>query len=237
MTLQQLFDQINKKSNFYRDEDEVWDAISTAAKELYLEILKESQRGQQSGFFLTWDTTTITLQANVEEYALPVQLSALVRVRERLLATDPWRVVEPADLNDNSFVDAQFSATIGADQTGPVSDFEYTGPYLLMADAQTAARPLHLRIAPLPQDTRFVELVYTAKFVEITGPESPLIIPDEGHTLIKAMAIGELLGAEDDDNPYWEGQVERLRPLFFNWVRNRQVQKSRTQEAYIEDLD
>src|SRR5438270_12888293 len=104
MTLQQIFDFVQKKTYFSRDDDEIWDAISEAASTLFLKVTSEN-----SGFFLKWDTTSMTLQANVEDYALPADLGQMVRMRERLLATDQWDLVLPGDLNSSGVTHAQFS--------------------------------------------------------------------------------------------------------------------------------
>jgi len=232
MTLQQLFNALDKKSYFSRDEDEIWLALNNACLQLYTEILAEN-----SGFFIVWDTTSVSLIPNQEEYVLPQAVSQLVRVRERLLATDPWRLLSPSNLNDPEFVDAQFSSVLGPDQDGPVSDFEYYGPYLDMAGAQTQQQIEKIRIAPIPQDQRYVELVYTAKFLEIAGPGSTMIIPMEGHAVVLYLAMAELLGSNDDQNPYFATGGGEKKTQFLKWVRLRQIQKGRSVEPYVQDLD
>lgn len=229
MTLAQIFDFVNKKTYFSRDDDEIWDAISEAASTLFLKVTSEN-----SGFFLKWDTTSMTLQPNVEDYALPADLGQMVRMRERLLATDQWEMMAPADINSPGMTHAQFSSMF----SGPLSDFKYYGPLLLMDDAKTAAQQQHVKIAPIPQDTRFVELVYDAKFLEITGPESVLVIPNEGHGAVKFSATADLLGANDDDNAErFEAKADKNERWFLKFVRNRQFQQVRQVEPYVDDLD
>jgi hypothetical protein len=229
MTLQQIFDFVQKKTYFSRDDDEIWDAISEAASTLFLKVTSEN-----SGFFLKWDTSSVSLQANLEEYALPADLGQMIRVRERLLATDEWALVSPGDINSPQITHAQFSSFFN----GPLSRFSYYGPYLTMDDAKTAAQVQRVRIAPMPQDTRFVELVYDAKFLEITGTESVLVIPSEGHGAVKFAATADLLAANDDDNAErYSGKAAENERWFLKWVRNRQFQQVRQVEPYLNDLD
>lgn len=233
MTLQQIFDWCNKKSYFSRDDDEIWAAINSAAHLLYKEVVLENR-----GYFITFDTTSLTILANQEEYPLPATVEQIVRLRERLIATDPWRIINPADLNDPATVDSQF---VGADDSpldGEASIFVYNGPYAKMSDAQAGTYLKTIRLEPIPTDTRFTELVYTAKFVEITGAETPLIIDPEGHDAIKNLAVAELLSANDDDNADrfadW-GHTHKTQ--YLKLARARQIQKGREVEPYVFDMD
>lgn len=229
MTLAQIFDFVNKKTYLSRDDDEIWDAISEAASTLFLKVTSEN-----SGFFLKWDTTSMSLVVNQEDYALPADLGQMVRMRERQLATDQWALILPGDLNSSGVTHAQFAGMF----TGPVSDFKYSGPLLLMDDAKTAAQVQHVKIAPIPQEARFVELVYDAKFLEIAGPESVLVIPSEGHGAVKFDATASLLAANDDDNAdRYTKMADENERWFLKWVRNRQFQQVRQVEPYVEDLD
>lgn len=233
MTLDQMFDFVNKKTYFSRDDDEIWDAISEAASTLFLKVTSEN-----SGFFLKWDTTFVTFTANQEEYPLPLDLGQMVRVRERISTTEPWKRVAHADINSEAFNQAQFSSLVGDPLDGGDSQFMYYGPYLLEADAATVAQQQKFRIAPIPTDTRLVELVYDARFLEITGQESVLVIPTEGHGVVKWNAAAQLLATNDDDNAVnFKGQADENERWFLKWIRNRQFQNVRQVEPYIEDLD
>ncbi len=232
MTLQQIYDFVNKKTYFSRDDDEIWDAISEAASTLFLKVVSEN-----SGFFLVWDTSSLTFTAGTEEYPLPATVGEIVRLRERLLVTDPWAIVNPADVNSRSFTDAQFNTLDGTIDSA-VSDFLYYGPYLNMADAETATQPQKIRIEPPPVDTRLTELVYIAKFLEIEGAESILVIPTEGHGVIKNAATASLLASNDDDNAErFSGMAAENERWFLKWIRNRQFQQVRQCAPYVDDLD
>lgn len=232
MTLAQMFAFVNKKTYFSKDDDEIWDAISEASSTLFLKVVAEN-----SGFFLVWDTSSLLLTANKEEYALPATVGEIVRLREKLLVTDPWAVIEPTDVNSQSFTDSQFNSLDGS-LDSELSQFEYYGPYLNQADAITAAQAQKIRIEPPPVDTRMTELVYIAKFLDITGQESVLVIPTEGHGVIKNDAVASLLIANDDDNAQnFIGQARENERWFLKWIRNRQFQRVRQIEPYVEDMD
>lgn len=232
MTLQQLFDKVNKRSYQSRADDEILSAISSASKLLYNKILNENR-----GNFLKWDTTSVAIVANQDDYALPVDLQQMVRFRERLNSSQPYRTISPADINSQDFMDAQFGSIVGADQDGPISDFEYYGPLLLAADAQTLLKQRHLRLAPIPQDARQTELVYTAKFIEITSLDDFLTIPDEGHEAVMFYASADLKVLNDDDNTGDLTMAQMHEREFLKIVRKNQTQKGPQVEPYITDLD
>jgi hypothetical protein len=54
MTLLQIFNLVSKRSFFSRDDDEVWAAISSASRTLFLEVQEENR-----GFFIVFDTTSL----------------------------------------------------------------------------------------------------------------------------------------------------------------------------------
>lgn len=235
MTLQQIFDLVNKKTYFSRDDDEIWAAISNAASTIYLQIVSEN-----SGFFRVTDTTTVTLVANQEEYTLPPQLGEMIRVRESTTGnprTDPWRVIQPADVNDDDVTSAQFGG-VGDPLDTSASSFVYVGPYLDNAAAATATQTQKFSIAPIPVDSRHVELIYLAKFVDITDSGSPKVMPNESDGAVMWSAIEEILVVNDDDNhENASAQKEENLRWLLKWVRNRQFQQVRQVEPYVEDMD
>lgn len=233
MTLQQIFDWCNKKSYFQRDDDEIWSAINSAAHQIYKEVVMENR-----GYFIVFDTSSLSIVANQEEYPLPATVEQIVRLRERLISTDPWRVILPADLNDLASTDSQFIGGDDAPFDAEASIFVYNGPYAKQSDALAGTYLKAIRLEPIPTDNRFTELVYTAKFIEITGAESSLVIDPEGHDAMKFLAAAELLVTNDDDN--WMnfttiGNTHKTQ--YLKLVRNRQIQQVRQVEPYVLDLD
>lgn len=232
MTLAQLFDWCNKKSYFSRDDDEIWGALNTAALQLYTEILNENR-----GYFWVFDSSSMTFAAGADEYTLPAAAENLVRMRERISATSDWLLVMPEGINDDAVTMAQ-SAGLGNVFNDSVSEFVYSGPYETLADAAAGTYLKKIKIAPIPVESRFVELLYTGKHVEIVGQESQLLIDPPGHNALKYLATVELFGAQDDDN------AERFKTLgnehkmqYLKLVRNRQQQQGRSVEPYVSDLD
>jgi hypothetical protein len=234
VTNQQIFDRVQKRTYFSRPDDEIWAAISGWAKYMYNEILAENR-----GWFIKWDTTFLTIAATQEDYPLPLDLEQIIRLRERVPgATNAYRTIMPADINSRDFIDAQFNSIVGADQDGPVSDFVYFGPYLQETDAQTAVKQYHMRLAPIPQDSRQTELVYVAKFLEVTSVDDILVIPDEGHEALIAYASADLKQLNDDSSAATELTAAEMHDRqFLKLVRNRQMQKGRQVEQYIDDMD
>lgn len=231
MTLEQIFDWCNRKSYFSRDASEIWAAINSAAHLLYKEVVLEN-----SGYFIVFDTTSLVWAAGQEEYELPAQVEQIVRLREQLPGETCWRVVNPAGLNDPATVAANFG--FQNDVSVDTSPHVYNGPYLKQSDAQAEDQIYSIRVEPIPEETHNTELVYTADFIEIEGPESPLIIDLEGHDALKNLATNELLIGNDDDNAanfLERGNYHKMQ--YLKLVRKRQIQQGPVIEPYIFDMD
>ena len=226
-----MFQLAHAKSYYSRSDQEVWAALSASARKLYLKLVSERR-----GFFIVWDTTTVALVPNTEEYALPATCRQLIRVREQTSSSAPWRVVEPADINDPDFTDAQFNSVLGPNMDGPVSEFEYY-TYILNADAQSGEQE-RIRFEPPPYDNRNVELVYVASYVEITNATSANVIPQEGHDAQLYHAVAQLLADNGDDPSAAAASAEAYEIEFLKWARARQAQTAVTHvQPYIDDLD
>jgi hypothetical protein len=232
MDLRTMFQLAHAKSYYSRSDQEVWQALSGAAHTVYMKILAENR-----GFFIKWDTTTVALVPNQEEYTLPADCTQLLRVREQTSSSVPWRVVMPADLNDPDYTDAQFNSVLGPNMDGPVSEFEYYS-YLTMANAETTGQVQNIRFEPPPYDTRNVELVYVCRFLEITGPNSIKVIPNEGDEVVLYSAVASLLASNGDDPAMMKAEAKEEELVFLKWVRKRQQQTAVTHvQAYIDDMD
>lgn len=227
MTLQQMFQLAHQKSYYSRTDDEVWAAISGAALALYQKVLAENR-----GFFIVWDTTSMQLVAGTEEYALPQACTQLLRVRERPLSTSKWKLCIPEELNDPGF------EILGPYMEGGESEFKYYGGYLKMTDAETSNQTESIRFEPPPYDTRSVELVYVARFIELTSPTSTKFMPVESDQCVLYGAVARLLGDNGDDPTAAETNAKEQEVWFLQWVRRRQFQTAVTHvEPYVDDLD
>lgn len=238
MNLQQLDTQLDKNSYFSRDKEERILAINTASRFIYDWIIKENQ-----GTWLKWDTSTMSLAAGTEEYTLPADLETLMRMRERLNAGSDWQLMSPASgLIDPSMLAASGSADLTISD-GPMSQFSFYGPYLDAAAAgQDPQGAMKVRVGPIPQEARQVELVYAAKYVDIgdTNPNTYLMIPDEGsgRVALLDLATAELVRKNSDSlaEEYTQAGMDKLT-LFLSTIRSRQNQQASTQQPFIDDLD
>jgi hypothetical protein len=231
MTLAQIFDWCNKKSYYSRDDDEIWQAINSAAHLLYKEVVLENK-----GYFIVFDTTDLVFAAGTKEYQLPATCQQIVRLREQTPGETAWRVVSPAELNDPATTAAGFG--FDTDVGAETSRFIYNGPYLKQSDAAANDEIYSIRIEPIPQETHNTELVFTADFIEIEGQNSTLVIDPEGHDALKYLATAELLLANDDDNAAnFQSTGSYHKTQYLKLVRKRQIQQGPTIEPYIFDMD
>ncbi len=229
MFLEQLHDLAASKSYFSRPDTEVYAAINAASRFAYQAVLKEDQQ-----YWRTIDTTSVTLVSNTQEYALPATVTQLLRVRERLNAQDRWSVIDPADLNSDEGRD---------DSPGPSTSFggifNYQGPYLKQATAIDGNddQTLSIFITPIPQDTRQVELVYTAKYVEVFAVTDPYMIPIDLRDFVLDFAIAELLrGNNDDLADKYVGAAQTKIDMALTLIRDRQLQQPTTVTPYLAEF-
>lgn len=231
MDLRTMFQLAHAKSYYSRSDQEVWAALNSGGRKLFLKLLAERR-----GFFIAWDTTSVALVAGTEEYQLPASCRQLIRVRERSSSSAPWRVVTPADINDPDFTDSQFNSVLGPNMDGPASEFEYY-TYILNTDAQTGEQE-RIRFEPPPYDSRTVELVYVAAWVEITNATSANVIPQEGHDAQLYHAVAQLLADNGDDPEAAAASAQAYEIEFLKWARARQTQTAVTHvQPYVDDMD
>jgi hypothetical protein len=236
MDLNQMYTLARSKSYFSRSDAEIFAALNEGSRYVFQNILKENK-----GYFIKWDTTTVEIVPNVLEYQLPADLEQILRVRERTSASDNWRVIRN-DPSLTSYTQLLDSATsyIGSCYDTTESQFMFFGPYEPQSVASDADddETYNIRFSPNPIDTRTVELVYTAKFVEVTGTGSHLVIPDDGRGAVLDYAVAELLTLNGDDRAgQFYQNAERKLTMFLTLVRDRQLQDPPQVEPYLSDLD
>lgn len=242
MNLSQLHDLAQQRSYFSRADNEVYQAISSAAKKIYLWTAREYRN-----YFLKTDTTTIQLQPNVQQYACPADLAILIRIGERPLtspANTPFNWMRPADLTSDRFMLKEFESLV-INQYTPASEFVFSGPFLDQADAikQQGANPQgpkQLLFAPIPFDTRTVKVQYAAQFLEIINANSVLMMPMECHEAMLDYAVAELVRANGDAMAagYEEAGKDKFQNDFLPFYRQQQItQYPLTQQPYVDDLD
>lgn len=228
-----MFANCNAASYFSRGAGEIYAKLEEAGFEVYAAVLKEN-----SGFFIKFDETSLTLtvsQAN-QEYTMPADFSQMVHLAERLTSSENWHEISPADslgyvlshqLNSSGLLSVSF---------GSNSNYTYAGPYLDSADSQaTAAAQLQkIRISPIPDTSRFVQLVYSAKWLPIVNQNSALMLPSEGTYAMEAKATAKLLRLNGDaSSAEFEAVGQSLETKFLSWVRARQIQQLPTAQPFM----
>lgn len=217
--LAQMFSLANSKSSYSRPEPEIYAALDEGGLLVFNAVLKET-----SGFFLKFDTSTVTFVPGQTEYALPPDVSQLVHVGERLSAAEPFFPVNPEGIG-SALENAQDRVGWDYNSYGYGSQFSFAGPYLT-ADAATGVQTQKIRISPVPTDTRMVELAYIAKWLPITDGSSLIMLPAEGTPAMGAYATAELLRSNDDSLAReYEAKGDKHLNSFLTWVRARQLQQ------------
>ena len=232
MKLDRIKSLVDSKSYYSRNEVEVWGAINAAARQIYQAVLKE-----QRGYWIKWDSTSLQFLKDQTQFELPPDVQQLIRVRERASASDRWNLVNSSDsLSDGVMLNQM---PVGVNFDDPASNFTFFGPFLTEADSMTQDNTdiESIEITPTPSNTRYVELVYTAKFVEVEDATSYLMIPEDGHDCLIDFAVAECVRPNDDSlaADYAAAGNAKLTS-FLTLVRDRQLQDTRTVEPCF-DID
>jgi hypothetical protein len=249
--LAQMFATCNAKSQYSRTEGEIYDALSEAGFFVYAAILKEL-----SNFFLKFDTTTVVLTPDTQKYILPPDCTQLVSISERKSASGRWKEMASESIPDainDAKEDTSFSSYGG--RYGE-SEFRFAGPFLEATETTTAPtgfgqagynvggyrgtgfQTQSILISPIPQETRFVELAYIAKWIPLVDRHSYLMLPDECTPAMQAFAIAELLRSNNDSNALaYDAKGQTHLNMALTWVRARQIQNNPTITPYVDGDD
>jgi hypothetical protein len=250
MSLQKLYGLADSRSYYSKTAapEKIWAALTEAARRIYLWIAKENR-----GYFIKWDYTTINIVANQDEYACPPDLGQMLRFSERdSTSTLPqgtgYRTITPMRLTNSYFEEQQFEGILNAFNfnMGARSLYTYIGPYLLQAQAEQNAQNAlggnveiyRVRIAPMPAIALSTEVIYVARFLELSKATDYNVIPPEGRGAMLDYAIAELVRDNNDDlAEKLEAQADKKREEFLTWIRERQYQQYDTQQPFLDDLD
>lgn len=233
-SLAQMFANCNAASYYSRSAGEIYSKLEEAGFEVYAAVLKEN-----SGFFIKFDESSLTLttsQAN-QEYTLPADFSQMVHLAERQTSSENWHEINPADslgavlshqLNASGLLSLAFGNTSG---------YTYYGPYLdsgQSANSTAATQLQKIRISPIPDTSRFAQLVYSAKWLPIVNQNSSLMLPSEGTYAMEAKATSKLLRLNNDSlSGEFAAEGQNLETKFLTWVRNRQIQQMPSAMPYL----
>jgi hypothetical protein len=228
-TLAQMYATVNAKTSYSR-KDEIYSALSEGGWLVYSAVLKET-----AGFFIKFDTTTITLMPGQQEYTMPPDLTSLLNIAERLTTAERWRTIEPTSLRDA--MDNTQNMTgwdLWCDYYAD-SMFRFYGPYL-PAGAVNAAQTMKITVTPQIDQIRMCEIAYTAKWLPITNANSIVMLPDEGTYAMQNYAIAEINRANDNTlSREYEAKGDKHLSAFLTWVRQRQTVQRPRITAYLED--
>ena len=234
MNLAQMYSLANSKSYYSRSDGEIYNALDKGGRIVFNAVLKEFR-----GFFIKFDETSVTLTPTTvdQEYVLPSDLTQIVHLAERVTSTENWHPMSPITLGD-ALTNLQNTAgwyDFYADAYGDSSEFGFYGPYLDAA-AAVAAQPLQIqkiRVSPIPDTTRMVQIAYTAKWLPITDASSKIMLPDEGTQPELDYSIAELRRASDDSAAdKYEAQGDKGLSSFLTWLRARQIMNPLTIDTY-----
>lgn len=220
--LAQCYALANAKSSYSRPDEEIYAALNKGGFRVYTAVLKEF-----AGFFLKFDTTSVSLTPGIAEYALPPDLSQLVHIAETLSLANSYRPITPESIGDAL---EQAKQGVGwddlySDSYGGASEFSFAGPYLDAAST-ISTQVQKIRISPIPMDMRFVELAYTAKWLPVVDGTSKIMLPEEGTHAMLDYAIAELLRSNNDSlSSEYAAEAKAGETAFLTWVRNRQIQQ------------
>lgn len=242
MNLQQLHDLAASRSYYSRPDNEVYQALSSAFKKIYLWTAREYKN-----YFLKTDSTTIQFAPNVQQCACPPDLAILIRIGEQPLNSPPntpFNWMRPADMTSDRFILKEFQSLV-INQYSPASNFVFSGPFLDQASAikQKGAAvqgPKQLLFSPIPFDQRAVKVVYAAQFLEINGANDPVMMPMECHEAALDYAVAELVRSNGDAmaETYEAAGKDKFQSDYLPFYRQSQItQYPLTQEPYLDDLD
>lgn len=183
----------------------------------------------------------------MQEYLCPPDLRILIKFGEQLQNSapgTPFNWLRPADINSDVFILREFESLV-VNLFGPSSQFLYAGPYLDAADSKSAdgrtdpARIRKVLISPIPQDTRNTKIYYAAQHVDIVGPQSFVMVPDEAHEALLDFAVAELVRPNGDvmHATYEAAGKDKFQSDWLPYMRMVQAnQVPLTQEPYLGDL-
>ncbi len=231
MNLAQMYSLANSKSYYSRPDAEIYGALDEAGFFVYTAVLKEYR-----GFFLQIDTSTVALTPGQQEYTLPADLTQIVHIAERLSTTENWQPMSPIGAGA-AFDNIQQATGWDGDTYGygDQSQFGFYGPFLDAADSTNpqATQTQHIQVSPGIDQIRQCELIYTAKWLPITGAASDVMLPDEGTHAMLNYAIAELVRSNNDSlADKYEGKGDKALTMFLTWVRNRQIAMNPTIQTY-----
>lgn len=234
-TLANIHSRILRNTRYMVSDDDIMAALNEEGFLLYTRVLKEGE-----GFFAKTDESTVVLQPGTQVYALPADCTQIAHMAERIQPTDNWCRMEPESQNmslemQNSITNSYVIGVFGS------SRYSYYGPYLddsqvnnASPEADNANQVMSVRVSPLIDQTRAVQVIYTAKWIDILDDSSTMTLPEEATNAIYSKAMANLTASMDDDRSTGFANMGEMQARgFLTWVRDRQIQTGPKVTAYL----
>lgn len=224
MTLAQIIKSVSDKAYGSRTREQVIEAINEAARRVYAWIRKETPNGH----FMKWYTdAAFSFGPGDVEVQLPPDCKMIARLREKDPTTAKWRIIHSTDLTDIGKMQGVFESLISYDDEE--SPFRFYGPY------EKDDGRYYVTIQADPTETRLLELVYSASYVEIEDDQSYFMIPEEARGIVKNYALAECLEDNDDTLAQAkEARADKDLTLYLYGILHRENTQDRIQqEPYL----
>ena len=231
--LAQMYANCDSASYYSRSQGEIWAKLNEAGFEVFSDVKKE-----MSGYFLKFDESSLTLtpgQAN-QEYTLPADVDQIAHLAERVTTNENWHPMAVSDGLETVLINQLTDLGLwNFASYGFASAFSYYGPFL---DAAAAVQPQagqiqKIRVSPITDQNRFVQLVYTARWIPIVNANSQLMMPDEGTYAMEKKATAKLLRLNNDSlADSMDAEAVPMFNRFLNWLRSRQIQSRPTIQPF-----
>lgn len=215
--------------------DDIIGALNDEGFLLYSRILKEGE-----GFFVKTDETSVVLTPGTQVYSLPVDCTQVAHMAERSQPTDPWSKMTPESQNmaleaQESIISSYVVGILGA------SRYSYYGPYLPNSQVVTASpeadnstQIMQITVSPLIDMQRSVQVVYTAKWIDILDESSAVTLPAEAMSALYNKAMANLTASSDDTRSATYANLGEMQAKgFLSWVRDREIQTGPKVTSYL----
>jgi hypothetical protein len=237
LNLRSLISQADSNSYYSRSDADKYSAANSAGWQIFSAVQRENR-----GFFIKFDTTSITLTPGQQTYTLPPDFSQLLHFAERAVATDNWHPLGTVSIGVALDYAQQRTGWYPGAYYGNQSQFSYDGPYLPAPTVNVDDQVFQMDIAPAIDRVRMTELVYIAKWIPITDDQSVVMLPDEAYAPWLSLTTANLLDMNDDTREARTrartflpsgGYGPEMQQLL-SWVRNRQIQNPPTVDVFSE---
>lgn len=236
-SLSKMFSLCNQKTSFAHTADEVISALNEAGEHVYQEVLKKNR-----GFFVKIDETDLVLTPGEpgqdQLYPLPDDCSEILHLAERPQSSpmESWHPMSPTTLG-RALSDDSWGAFVNWDSFGSGSRFKYA-PFLAATDTASdftySPQAMQIAVTPTVDQNRACQLVYAAKWLELSDTNSKLMLPNEGTHAMYNEALAILTGDLDDSRQGSYMQRAKIHlDSFLQWVADRQLQRGMRVETYL----